>query len=83
MGVNLRAKTGVKNVHNIIDGMEGEMVKDPKNVFHGKRMKNVGRTRECPGPTSSIRSGCGFPLVNKIAPADDEVASPLRVIHRE
>jgi len=40
MAVNLLTKAGYTNVYNIIDGMEGDMVNDPSNVFHGKRMKN-------------------------------------------
>jgi hypothetical protein len=27
-------------VHNIIDGFEGDKVKDPESGYHGKRMKN-------------------------------------------
>ena len=27
-------------VHNIIDGFEGDKVEDPESVFHGKRMRN-------------------------------------------
>ena len=34
------AKAGFKNVYNIIDGMEGDLVTDPANVYFGKRMKN-------------------------------------------
>lgn len=40
MAVNMLANSGFKNVYNIIDGMEGDLVKDPENLFHGKRMKN-------------------------------------------
>lgn len=40
MAVNALAKAGFKNVYNITDGMEGDMVKDPESVFNGKRMKN-------------------------------------------
>jgi len=40
MAVNLMAKEGFTNVYNIIDGMEGDMIKDPENAYHGKRMKN-------------------------------------------
>ena len=32
--------TGFKNVYTIIDGFEGDKVKDPESVFNGKRMKN-------------------------------------------
>jgi len=40
MAVNALAKAGFVNVYNIIDGMEGDMVDDPKSKHHGKRMKN-------------------------------------------
>jgi rhodanese-related sulfurtransferase len=38
--VNLLADAGFKNVYSVIDGVEGDKVKDSENVFHGKRMKN-------------------------------------------
>ena len=31
---------GFENVYNIIDGMEGDLVKDPGSVYDGKRMMN-------------------------------------------
>ena len=40
MAVNALAKGGFVNVYNIIDGMEGDTVEDPKSKHHGKRMKN-------------------------------------------
>jgi len=40
MAANILAKAGFTNVYNITDGVEGDMVKDPDNVFNGKRMKN-------------------------------------------
>jgi rhodanese-related sulfurtransferase len=40
MAVNALAKAGFVNVYNIIDGMEGDKVDDPRSVHHGKRMKN-------------------------------------------
>jgi len=40
MAVNTLTKAGFKNVYNIIDGFEGDKVKDPDNVFYGKRMRN-------------------------------------------
>jgi rhodanese-related sulfurtransferase len=40
MAVNALAKAGFVNVYNIIDGMEGDMVDDPKSKHNGKRMKN-------------------------------------------
>jgi rhodanese-related sulfurtransferase len=45
--VNLLAEKGFKNAYNIIDGFEGDKVKDPKNANHGKRAingwRNAGR----------------------------------------
>ena len=40
MAVNLLADAGFTKVYNIVDGMEGGLVKDPENVFNGRRMKN-------------------------------------------
>jgi rhodanese-related sulfurtransferase len=38
--VNLLAQAGFENVYSVIDGVEGDKVKDPSNIFVGKRMKN-------------------------------------------
>jgi len=38
--VNMLAKAGYKNAYTIIDGFEGDKVKDPESVFNGKRMRN-------------------------------------------
>ena len=40
MAVNLLAEAGFTNAYNIVDGMEGGLVKDPDSVFNGRRMKN-------------------------------------------
>ena len=40
IAVDALAKAGFTNVYNIIYGMEGDTVKDPQNLYHGKRMKN-------------------------------------------
>ena len=40
MAIDLLATVGFKNLYNITDGMEGDKVEDPENVFHGKRMRN-------------------------------------------
>ncbi len=40
MAVNQLAAAGFTNAYNIIDGIEGDVVKDPESVFNGKRMKN-------------------------------------------
>jgi len=40
MAVNALTKAGFTNVHNIIDGMEGDTVDDPESAYDGKRMRN-------------------------------------------
>ena len=40
MAVNLLASYGFIKVYNIINGMEGDTVSDPKSIYKGKRMKN-------------------------------------------
>jgi rhodanese-related sulfurtransferase len=48
IAVNFLAKAGFKNVHNIIDGMEGDPVDDPGCVFHGMRLRNGWKISGCP-----------------------------------
>ena len=48
IAVNLLAGAGFKNVHNIIDGMEGDVVDDPDSVFRGQRLKNGWKNSRCP-----------------------------------
>jgi len=38
--VNMLAAAGFTDVYNIIDGFEGDKVKDTESVFYGKRMRN-------------------------------------------
>lgn len=40
MAVDVLADAGYTNVYNILEGMEGERVKDPKSVYYRKRMVN-------------------------------------------
>ena len=40
IAVNALASAGFENAYNIVDGVEGDLVKDPDSVFDGKRMKN-------------------------------------------
>lgn len=40
IAVNMLAKAGFKNVYNITDGMEGDVVKGPDSVFLGQRLVN-------------------------------------------
>lgn len=48
IAVNMLAKAGFKNVHNIIDGVEGDTVADPDSVFHGQRLRNGWKNSGCP-----------------------------------
>jgi rhodanese-related sulfurtransferase len=48
MAVNLLAKAGFKRVFQIIDGMEGDLVKDAESVFQGQRLKNGWKNSGCP-----------------------------------
>ena len=40
MAVNLLAKAGFTKVYNIVNGLEGDLVKDPGSAYHGKHMRN-------------------------------------------
>jgi rhodanese-related sulfurtransferase len=46
--VNRLAKAGYKQVYNIVDGFEGDKIKDPKSPNHGKRLKNGWRNSGAP-----------------------------------
>ena len=48
LAVNLLAQAGFKNAFNIIDGMEGDLVKDPDSLFLGQRLKNGWKNAGCP-----------------------------------
>ena len=55
IAVNVLAKEGFKNVYNVVDGFEGDMVKDSLSMFFGKRMKN-GWKNSCVPWTFDINS---------------------------
>jgi len=46
--VDKLAKAGFKNVYNIIDGFEGEQVKDKNSPQYGKRAKDGWRNSDVP-----------------------------------
>ena len=48
MAVNLLAEAGFRKVYNIIDGFEGDAVKDPQSYYNGKRVKNGWRNSGAP-----------------------------------
>ncbi len=46
--VDRLAKEGYKHLYNIVDGMEGDSVKDTESVFVGKRMRNGWKNSGAP-----------------------------------
>ncbi|MBF0199757.1 MAG: sulfurtransferase [Desulfamplus sp.] len=46
--VNLLAKEGFTNVYNIIDGFEGDKVRDRESYYNGKRLKNGWKNSGAP-----------------------------------
>ena len=40
IAANLLAQAGFTNVYNVVDGMEGDAVKDPDSLFLGQRLVN-------------------------------------------
>jgi rhodanese-related sulfurtransferase len=48
LAVNLLGRAGFKNVYNITDGMEGDVVKDPDGVFRGHRLVNAWKNSGLP-----------------------------------
>jgi rhodanese-related sulfurtransferase len=48
IAVNMLAKAGFTNVHNIVDGMEGDTVEDPDSLFSGQHLVNGWKNSGCP-----------------------------------
>jgi rhodanese-related sulfurtransferase len=48
IAANMLAKAGYKHVHNIVDGMEGDLIEEPGSVFIGQRLKNGWKNSGCP-----------------------------------
>ena len=48
IAVNMLDKAGFTRVFQIVDGMEGDPVKDPDSVFLGQRLKNGWKNAGCP-----------------------------------
>jgi rhodanese-related sulfurtransferase len=48
MAVNRLAEAGFKNVYNITDGFEGDLVKDEKSLYYEKRMMNGWKNSGAP-----------------------------------
>jgi rhodanese-related sulfurtransferase len=47
MAVNQLAAAGFKHVYNIVDGMEGDTVDDPRSVFLGQHLLNGWKNSGC------------------------------------
>ena len=73
MAVNLLAKAGFKNVYNIVDGMEGDAVKDPDSVFHGPATEE--RLEEL-GVSVDVRTHCRPNAAPERAGLSNETGSP-------
>lgn len=66
MAVNMLAQAGYVNVYNIINGLEGDRVDDPRSVYHGKHMRNGWKN-------SGLPWGFGFhPDLMYVAPEHSE-----------
>jgi rhodanese-related sulfurtransferase len=48
IAANMLAAAGFKDVHNIVDGMEGDVVAEQDSVFRGQRVKNGRKNSGCP-----------------------------------
>ena len=48
MAVNVLTKAGFKYVYNIIDGFEGDTIRDVESYYYGKRVKNGWKNSGAP-----------------------------------
>ena len=48
IAVNMLSGAGFTNLYNIIDGMEGDLVKVVDSVYHGQRIVNGWKNSGCP-----------------------------------
>ena len=61
LAVNILAEAGYQNVFNILEGMEGERVNDPRSVYHRKRMVNGWKNAGLPWTYDLEPSQMRFP----------------------
>ena len=64
IAVNVLAKAGFKNVYNIVDGMEGDVVTDPGSVFVGQHLVNGWKNSGCPWTYKLTPDQMVLPKVN-------------------
>jgi rhodanese-related sulfurtransferase len=67
MAVNMLAEAGFKNVYNITDGVEGDLVTAPDSVFQGQRLFNGWKNS-------------GLPWTYNIAPGQMLIPGTSRLI---
>ena len=48
IAVNMLAQAGFRNAWNVVDGFEGDQVKDAESVFDGMRVRNGWKNSGCP-----------------------------------
>jgi rhodanese-related sulfurtransferase len=48
IAVDMLAKAGFKRAYQVLDGMEGDVIKDADSVFQGQRLKNGWKNSGCP-----------------------------------
>jgi rhodanese-related sulfurtransferase len=48
LAVNMLAEAGFTHVFQVVDGMEGDAVKEPGSLFAGQRLKNGWKNSGCP-----------------------------------
>ena len=65
--VDALARAGFTNVFTIFDGMEGDTVKDPANLYDGKRMKNGWKNSGLPWTYKVDRERAWVPKDEKTA----------------
>ncbi len=63
IAVNLLAQAGFKQVFQIVDGFEGDAVKEPGSVFVGQRLVNGWKNSGCPWTYKLTRDRMLLPKV--------------------
>ena len=63
MAVNQLFAAGYKNVYNITDGMEGDLVEEPGSVFYGQHVKNGWKNSGLPWTYEVARVKMSLPKI--------------------
>jgi rhodanese-related sulfurtransferase len=70
--VNQLSEAGFKQVYNIIDGMEGDVVKDSESVYDGQRMKNGWKNSSLPWTYDLDPEKMSLPTAQKETPSSKQ-----------